>query len=426
MINVERKKLTSTIPAMVGLLASLAGAAISVALILEYFNVSIGVTDAICRAGSGVNACRTVAKSSLAAIRGIPLLGDIPTALFGFVYYGFTAFLFACALRLSKPERADQLLFVAALSVPALFADIFLLFVSVIFIKAMCPLCIASYAATAFILAASLIALWHSRKGKPARGLAGALRSLASFVGDRLLFHGLVVLTLVILGAGIGILTRESLAESMSRFGGDERVSRLIARYEAVLESRIDREGTPFEGTPGAPVSIVIFSDFNCSSCTRMNKSIKKLLAERPGDLVVYYKNFPLGERCQDVHDLRKEGSSCVAARAAVCAADQGAYGTMSASMYLDCETGIEHNIESLRRHALRLGLGMDAFESCMSSTESIERVREDRMEGERLMVDGTPTLFVNNRMLDTADLDSRTLRALIEYITNRSPGRSQ
>ncbi len=31
MINVERKKLTSTIPAMVGLLASLAGAAISVA-----------------------------------------------------------------------------------------------------------------------------------------------------------------------------------------------------------------------------------------------------------------------------------------------------------------------------------------------------------------------------------------------------------
>ncbi len=118
--------------------------------------------------------------------------------------------LFACALRLSKPERADQLLFVAALSVPALFADIFLLFVSVIFIKAMCPLCIASYAATAFILAASLIALWHSRKGKPARGLAGALRSLASFVGDLLLFHGLVVLTLVILGAGIGILARRA------------------------------------------------------------------------------------------------------------------------------------------------------------------------------------------------------------------------
>jgi len=43
--------------------------------------------------------------------------------------------------------------------------------------------------------------------------------------------------------------------------------------------------------------------------------------------------------------------------------------------------------------------------------------VRQDRFEGERLMVDGTPTLFVNNRMLDTEDLDSRTLRALMDYI---------
>ncbi len=61
-----------------------------------------------------------------------------------------------------------------------------------------------------------------------------------------------------------------------------------------------------------------------------------------------------------------------------------------------------------------------------MASNEALEHVRQDRLEGERLMVDGTPTLFVNNRMLDTADLDARTLRALIEYLTNRSSGRSQ
>ncbi|HSV96347.1 MAG TPA: vitamin K epoxide reductase family protein [Spirochaetota bacterium] len=426
MINVERTKIKFTILAVVGLLASLAGALISAVLILEYFDVSIGLTDAICRTGSGVNACRTVAKSSLAAIRGIPLLGDIPTALFGFVYYGYAAFLYASIMRPNTPDRADPLRLVAALSILALFADLLLLFVSVFFINALCPLCTASYAATVFILAVSLFALRHFRRGKPRESLAGALRSLSSFVRTRFIPHGLVVLTLVVMGTGIGILARESLAESMSRFGGDERVSRLIARYEAVLESRIDLEGALFDGAPGSPVRIVVFSDFNCSSCARMNKSLKRIMEERPGELVVYYKNFPLGEQCRDAMDHRKEVSSCLAARAALCSARQGKYDELSAALYLDSEAGVEHDIISLRRHAMREGLDMSAFESCMGSTEAFDRVRDDRAQGERLMVDGTPTLFVNNRMLDTADLDARTLRALIEYITTRSQGRSQ
>ncbi|RPI90479.1 MAG: hypothetical protein EHM32_11500, partial [Spirochaetales bacterium] len=307
--------------AITGLIASIAGSLISTALIMEYFGASIALADAICRAGSDINACRTVAKSVFAAIRGVPVIGDVPTALFGFVYYGYAALLFISAMRMDSTNRRAPLVLVAMLSVPALIADLFLLFVSAFSLNAFCPLCMASYAATAVVLAASLVALWHSRTVRPDEGVPGIIRSLAVFVWNRIIVHGLAVFLLIAGGFGISLLARESLADSMSRFGGDERASRLIERYEAVLESRIDIDGAPIDGNPGAPVRIVVFSDFNCSSCTRMNKSLKRLLEERPGELVIYYKNFPLGEQCRDEMDRRKEVSSCLAARAALCAA---------------------------------------------------------------------------------------------------------
>lgn len=417
----------STILKAVGLIAAIAGALISAVLILEYFGLSFSLTEAVCRSDGGVNACRTVAKSSFAAIRGLPVLGDIPTALFGFMYYCYTVLLFVAALRPGARNGKAPLALIALLSIPALAADLFLLYVSAMVIRAFCPLCMASYAATAMVLAASLLALWTYPSSR-VDGVAGdsALRSLAVFIRGRLIVNVSVLLAISVIGLSIGFAARSSLAESMARFGGDERASRLIERYESVLESRIDIEGAPFDGIPGAPVRIFVFSDFNCSSCTRMNKSLKRLLEERPGELVIFYKNFPLGEQCRNEMDHRKEVSSCLAARAAFCASRQGEYGAMSAALYLDCETGIEHDIRSLRGHAARLGLDVSGYESCMGSMEALEHVRQERLEGERLMVDGTPTLFVNNRMLDTADLDARTLRALIEYITNRSQGRSR
>jgi len=412
---------------VIGFASALAGALISAALILEYFGISFSLTEAVCRSGGGVNACRTVAKSAFAAIRGLPLIGDMPTALFGFIYYCYIAFLFGATVRPGAGSGKALFLLIALLSIPALAADLFLFFVSAMVIRAFCPLCMASYAATVMVLAASLLALWRYPSSR-VDGVAGdsALRSLAVFIRGRLIMNVSVLLAISVIGLSIGLAARSSLAESMARFGGDERALRLIERYEGMLESRIDIEGVPFEGAPGAPVRIVVFSDFNCASCMRMNKSLKRLLEERPDELVMYYKNFPLGEQCRNESDHRKEVSSCLAARAALCAARQGKYGAMSAALYLDCEAGVEHDIRSLRGHAARVGLNSSDFDACMASNEALEHVRQDRLEGERLMVDGTPTLFVNNRMLDTADLDARTLRALIEYLTNRSSGRSQ
>ena len=259
--RMEHGKSTRTFTAItvIGFTSAMAGAFISAALILEYFGISFSLTEAVCRSDGGVNACRTVAKSAFAAIRGLPLLGDIPTALFGFIYYCYAALLFAVALGSGARSGKAPLVLTALLSIPALTADLFLFFFSAMVIRAYCPLCMASYVATLLILAAALLALPRYHKaGMDETGSDGMLRSLAIYLRKRLVTHGSALLIITAVGLGLGLAARSSLAESMARFGGDERASRLIERYESVLESRIDIEGAPFDGNPGSDRKSVV------------------------------------------------------------------------------------------------------------------------------------------------------------------------
>jgi hypothetical protein len=89
------------------------------------------------------------------------------------------AFLFGATLRPGAGSGKAPFLLIALLSIPALVADLFLLYVSAMVIRAFCPLCMASYAATVMVLAASLLALWRYPSSR-VDGVAGesALRSL--------------------------------------------------------------------------------------------------------------------------------------------------------------------------------------------------------------------------------------------------------
>ena len=64
-----------------------------------------------------------------------------------------------------------------------------------------------------------------------------------------------------------------------------------------------------------------------------------------------------------------------------------------------------------LTRYAQMLGLDMERFEADLASPEIEQRVSDDRKEGEALKLEGTPTVFVNGRLL------REPLKALPAYI---------
>src|SRR5262245_34239042 len=64
--------------------------------------------------------------------------------------------------------------------------------------------------------------------------------------------------------------------------------SEIEEQYEARFQApvvRIDTDGAPVRGEPGAPVSIIEFSDFQCPHCKRLQPILEKVLEDYRGQV---------------------------------------------------------------------------------------------------------------------------------------------
>jgi protein-disulfide isomerase len=166
---------------------------------------------------------------------------------------------------------------------------------------------------------------------------------------------------------------------------------------------RVQVDGTlgVAQGPPGAPVTIVQFSDYLCPACRRSHEVVRRVLA-RYGDQVRYvYRDFP----------LRSHSWAFKAAEAARCAADQDKF---SAYQDLLFHSEVELNPDHLKEYARRMGLEMQAFTACLDSGAHAAEVQQDIDEARRIGVSVTPTVIVNGR-LTGGSLSPEALQRLID-----------
>jgi diadenylate cyclase len=155
-------------------------------------------------------------------------------------------------------------------------------------------------------------------------------------------------------------------------------------------------------GAATAPVTLVEYGDFECPYCGRMYPVVKEL-RKRAGDrLRVVFRHFPL----DSVHPHARR-----AAEAAEAAAAQGRFWEMHDLLF---ENQDDLDDEALRRYAARLGLDLARFEDDLAERRHAPRVREDRLDGERTGVEGTPTFFINGARYE-GSLDLEGMLAAVE-----------
>lgn len=85
------------------------------------------------------------------------------------------------------------------------------------------------------------------------------------------------------------------------------------------------------------------------------------------------------------------------AAEAARCAGDQGKYWEMHDLMFADIGA---LSVPQLKQGAAKLGLNQATFDQCLDSGKYEARVQAGAVEGEKLGVNSTPTVYVNGRPL--------------------------
>jgi len=142
------------------------------------------------------------------------------------------------------------------------------------------------------------------------------------------------------------------------------------------------RDDDPSWGLADAPVTLVVFSDFQCPFCGRAADTIRELKG-RYGDLLrVVFKQFPLPFHNQ----------AMPRAQASLAANAQGKFWPMHDKLF--AREGLED--PQLKVWAEQQGIDWDRLVAAVEANEYEARVREDMKDGEALGVRGTPCSFVN------------------------------
>lgn len=154
----------------------------------------------------------------------------------------------------------------------------------------------------------------------------------------------------------------------------------------------VSTAGAPLAGLPSAPVQIVEFTDFECTYCREAEETTARLRNQYGDRLAIYYRNFPLPN-----HLYAKPS-----AIAAVCAAEQGKY--LPYHQYLFAHAP-ELAHADYTAWAASLGLDTSKFDACRASEATWNRIERDIKEGVAAGVAGTPTFFVNGRLVKDAGM---------------------
>ena len=157
----------------------------------------------------------------------------------------------------------------------------------------------------------------------------------------------------------------------------------------------------PTKGRDDAPVTLVLFEDFQCPYCRKLAGNIEGLLEERPDDVRVAWYQFPMHSACNP-SGLKKDmhPRACAAAKASVCAHQQDRFWPMHDTLFLH---SAKLSDDQIRGYARDEGLNLATFDACMADPATQAKVEQDaRLAGE-WGISGTPTFFVNGRKLSGA-----------------------
>jgi len=160
-------------------------------------------------------------------------------------------------------------------------------------------------------------------------------------------------------------------------------------------------------GQAHAPVSIEVFSDFQCPVCARADALLHRLAPQYidTGKAKVIYRHFAF---------IGPE--SHWAAEAAECAGEQHRF--WDYAQYLFTHQAGENVgafvLNNLKRFAAQVGLETTAFNACLDSNQHAAVVQQDTREGRNRGVQATPTFFVRGQRIEGL-LSPDQLAALIE-----------
>ncbi len=235
---------------------------------------------------------------------------------------------------------------------------------------------------------------------RPVRRGSAAKAAAAKRPPTRLIAAAVLVGVLAV----VGILIARSLTSTVppSNISVEQAVRTLKAPTGQTSE------GFWYMGNADAPVTVMVFGDFQCPSCQAAYQSLEKTLDAtyiETGKVKFVYHDLP----------LQMHPNAVPAAKAARAAGAQGKFWAMHDLLYArQLEWSDDQDIaKRLKSYAAELGLDQQAFNQAFDSSETASFLTSAVSDGNKQGISATPTYMVDGKVVTTSKLTSEIDAAL-------------
>ncbi len=181
--------------------------------------------------------------------------------------------------------------------------------------------------------------------------------------------------------------------------------------FQTALDT-LKPDGAPEYGAgPGAPITIVVFSDFECPLCKDEALSLRKnVAADFPDKVRVYFKDFPLSS-------IHPWAAPAAIAGHCVYTLSPAAFWQYHDWLYENqADITTENFMPKVEEFAKSKGIDQVRLGACLQDRAAAEKALSAEIaEGRALGIDKTPTIFVNGRKLE-GSIPWDGMKMLIQY----------
>lgn len=226
--------------------------------------------------------------------------------------------------------------------------------------------------------------------------------------GVLIILFGLLILSIFLIIGGQSFYYYRQIKSGKMPLPGETKFQQSntpISNPKEIDLTKLSPEGEP-ASSPGAPLTIVGFFDFQCPFSQEGN-SVMRQMQTTYGDKVNFvFRNFPL----TDIHP-----NAMLAAQAAECANSQNKFWQMSDKIFSDSKL----DRETLLLYSGQISLDAKQFSECLDDYQSKGLVLKDLLDGQTEGVGGTPTWFISGEKIEgVIPLDA--FKKIIDYLLTK------
>ena len=394
-IVTETPQLDSSSKRSAWLVIVLAAAGLGVCLYLYSMHVAMlmgEIKSGLLCGGDGGLGCQSVTSGPYSSMLGLPL------ASWGALFYSTLALLGFGGVIFWRDYGRVYLRWVFCLAALGFAFDLYLAYVMIFRIQAVCWLCISTYVVNVAIILMLIKRIWKEPKPHvPMRAIFPGIRDAQ---GIDLYYRNAIKGLLIggILFASVaGVAGSQFISKTLT--GDDrehlEKIKAHLAKQQIIAAAYAHNR--PVMGAADAAVTIVEFSDFLCPYCAKASKYLK-LAASNNHDIARFsFRHYPLDRTCNTKLSSTLHPGACLLDEGSACANEQNRFWEFHDIAF---ETKGKISQAVLTNIASTIGLDLKAFKSCLDSDRGLRIVQEDINAAINAGVRSTPTLFINGRGL--------------------------